>query len=219
MTEPGGDHTCAAQIASGHGTAPPTGATDMTDAAGNIRGAKIDTANTAKVVKDFSTGTQGQMVTSFNTAIDHLQTMSELTDALKNRDTRLINLIGNKIAKETGEVAPTNFDSARRIVGAEIQKAIIRAGGTGEERKEAADAFSQANSPEQLAGTIETYKKLLGGQLKSLNQQYETGTGRKDFSKRLTPAAQREMTRVQAEAAPTAPTAPPLPSGWSVQEH
>jgi hypothetical protein len=187
----------ASEIASG------TGATSEEAATGMVQ-AKQNVATQTKTLKDFSTGIQGQMVTSFNTAIDHLSTVDKLADALNNGDVRAINSIGNVISKHTGSPAPTNFDAARQIVGAEIQKAIIRAGGTGKEREEAANAFNSANSPSQLKGVIETYKQLLGGQLNSLEMQYTANSGRKDFSSKLSPAAKETVKKLRGEGGASA---------------
>lgn len=187
----------ASEIASG------TGATSEEAATGMVQ-AKQNVATQTKTLKDFSTGIQGQMVTSFNTAIDHLSTVDKLADALNNGDVRAINSIGNVISKQTGSPAPTNFDAARQIVGAEIQKAIIRAGGTGKEREEAANAFNSANSPSQLKGVIETYKQLLGGQLNSLEMQYTANSGRKDFSSKLSPAAKDTVKKLRGEGGASA---------------
>lgn len=183
------------------------------DTAATIAGAKVDTSTKAKAQRDFATGIQGQQVTAFNTAVDHLETMDKLVTALDNKDTRAINTLGNMIAKQTGQAAPTNFDTARRIVGAEIQKAIIRAGGTGEERKEAAAAFETASSPEQLRGAINTYKDLMGGQLKSLQLQYEQTTGRKDFANRLTGQSKATLSAHGGQPAPAAGNTVSLPDG------
>jgi hypothetical protein len=49
---------------------------------------------------------------------------------------------------------------------------------------------------------------LLGGQLNSLNLQYENSTGRKDFDKKLTPDAKAELNKLRgAETPPAAATA------------
>jgi hypothetical protein len=169
------------------------------DVAGGIVEAKQDVASRGKAVKDFSTGQQGKMVNSFNTAIDHLDTMSKLSDALQNGDIKAFNSLGNTIAAQTGSPAPTNFNAARQIVTTEVIKAINASGGGVTERQEAERNFASANSPEQLKGLIGTYQNLLGGQLKSLNLQYENTTGRKDFDKKLTPAAQSVVSRVRGE--------------------
>ena len=193
----------AAEISKNSGETSATGA-------GNIVSAKQNIATQTKALKDFSTGVQGQMVTSFNTAIDHLSTMDKLADALNNGDIKAISSIGNTVAKQTGSPAPTNFDAARHIVGAEIQKAIIRAGGTGRERQEAADAFNTANSPAQLKGVIETYKQLLGGQLNSLEMQYSANTNRKDFRSKLSPAAKQVLSKLRGENSGGVDTSNPL---------
>lgn len=175
------------------------------DVAGGIVEAKQDVASRGKAVKDFSTGIQGRQVNAFNTAIDHLGTMDKLTDALNNGDLKAINSIGNVIARQTGAPAPTNFDAAKQIVTAEVIKAVVASGGGVTERQEAERNFAAANSPEQLKGIINTYKQLLGGQLKSLGLQYENTTGRKDFSNKLTGDAKAELQKLGGSEAKTAP--------------
>lgn len=175
-----------------------------TDLASGIVEAKQDVASRGKAVKDFSTGKQGDAVRSFNTAIDHLGTMDKLSDALANNDVKAINAVGNVIARQTGQPAPTNFDAAKQIVTAEVIKAVVASGGGVTERQEAERNFSAANSPQQLKGVINTYKQLLGGQLKSLNLQYENTTGRKDFDKKLTGEAKSVVQELRGEQKPNA---------------
>jgi len=193
----------AAELATGGGT-------NAADAATNIVGAKQDVASQTQAVKAFSTGKQGQQVNAFNTAIDHLGTMDKLSDALQNGDIKAFNTIGNVVARQTGQPAPANFDAAKQIVTAEVIKAVVASGGGVTERQEAERNFAAANSPEQLKGVIDTYKQLLGGQLKSLNLQYENTTGRKDFDKKLTPEAKTTLDRLRGEtpAASAAKLAP-----------
>lgn len=178
----------------GEGQPAPT----VADVAGNVVSAKQDYKSQEKAVKDFSTGMQGRQVNSFNTAIDHLSTMDKLSDALANGDTKAINSIGNMIAKQTGAPAPTSFNAAKQIVTAEVIKSIVASGGGVKERQEAEANFAAANSPAQLKGVINAYKDLMGGQLKSLELQYGNTTGRKDFEKKLTPAAKEELTKVKS---------------------
>lgn len=175
------------------------------DVAGGIVEAKQDVASRGKAVKDFSTGIQGRQVNAFNTAIDHLSTMDKLSDALNNGDLKAINSLGNVIARQTGQPAPTNFDAAKQIVTAEVIKAVVASGGGVTERQEAERNFAAANSPDQLKGIINTYKQLLGGQLKSLNLQYENTTGRKDFDNKLTGDAKAELQKLRGSETKTAP--------------
>ncbi len=169
------------------------------DVAGNVISAKQDYKSQEKATKDFSTGMQGRQVNSFNTAIDHLATMDKLSDALANGDTKAINAIGNMVAKQTGSPAPTSFNAAKQIVTAEVIKSIVASGGGVKERQEAEANFAAANSPAQLKGVINAYKDLMGGQLKSLELQYGNTTGRKDFEKKLTPAAKETLGKLKME--------------------
>ena len=188
------------------------GGASAADAAGKLVGNKIDVATKTKATKDFSTGTQGRQVTAFNTAIDHLATMDKLSDALQNGDVKLINSLGNTIARQTGQPAPTNFDAAKQIVTAEVIKAVVASGGGVTERQEAERNFAAANSPAQLKGVIQTYKKLLGGQLSSLGLQYENTTGKKDFESKLTGDAKTEFKAIRGE--PTAAGAVDTNNKW-----
>jgi hypothetical protein len=204
--------------------APPVSAAD---AAGNVTQNKQNVAVAVKTLKDFSTGVQGQMVTSFNTALNHLDTLERLGNDLNNSDIKVVNSAANLFAKELGVAAPTSFDAAKKIVGAEIQKAIVRAGGTGSEREEAAAAFDAANSPAQLAGVFSSVRELLGGQLVSLKQQYDSNAGpkAKPFANKLNSAARKQLealtggktsaTSAPAQA-PAAKTTLPLKNkqGW-----
>jgi hypothetical protein len=176
----------------------PVGITPQ-QAAQNIVTSKVNTATQKRALTDFSTGIQGRMVNSMNTAVEHLSTLTELADALKNNDVRAINTVGNLVAKQTGSPAPTNFAAARQIVAQEIVKAIVANGGTGREREEAAANIAAAGSPEQLAGVISTYQELLAGQLKSLGLQYKNTTGRDDFNTKLLPSTIRALDRTAAK--------------------
>lgn len=184
----------AAQLAMGTGD----GAKTAAEAASDVKTAKADTAAQASAVKDFSSGMSARRVTANNTAINHLGTMEKLADDLANSDTRVFNAAANAIGKQFGAAAPANFDAARQLVASEVIKAVVANGGGVTERQEAAEQFARANSPAQLKGVINTYKELLGGQLSSLGQQYETGTGRKDFDKKLSP----DTRKILEKAAP-----------------
>ena len=131
--------------------------------------------------------------------------MDQLVDDLANpSNVRAFNAAANAFAKQTGRTAPTNFDAARQIVAQEVIKAVVQNGGGVTERQEAKDQFSRANTPEQLRGVINTYRALLGGQLQSLKQQYETGTNRTDFDRKLTPNTRKLLSQSSESAAPSA---------------
>lgn len=178
-------------------TVPMKQRTKILTAAANLaaaRGETYDQANYAmrsETMKAFAKGKQGDAVRSFNVGIEHLDQLGELGKALDNGDIPKLNALKNWVKTNLGQDAPTNFNGLKAVVGAEIVKAIVGAGGGVEERATAARTVADASSPAQLAGIIKTYQGAMGAQLGGLERQYETGTLRKDFRHKLSPAAVR----------------------------
>lgn len=158
----------------------------------------------AKAARDFGTGKQGQQLNSFNVALTHLDTLGDLAAALGNGNTQALNRVGQTFQQQFGSAAPTNFDAAKRIVGDEIVKAIVGGGGGVAEREKAGESVARANSPQQLAGVIDTYKTLMAGQLHGLRQQYKSTTGGTDddFDARLSPEAREYVNRAKSSGLP-----------------
>lgn len=206
----GGEQTPAPGAANALTTAPAPGAApaapkiSAAEAAGNVIGSKQNVAAQSAALKSFNTGVEGRAVRSFNTAIDHLDTMDKLATALANNDIRAFNSVGNAFASATGNPAPTNFDAAKAIVGGEVAKALTGSNMALKDREEVRDTLARANSPEQLRGVIRTMQHLMGGQLKSLDLQYTSSTGRKDFSNKLTPRSKEVIKSLAGETAPGA---------------
>jgi hypothetical protein len=166
----------------------------------------------AATLKAFSSGTESRSVRSLNVAISHLDTLSELSQALNSGNIQALNKVAVRWKTETGNPAPTSFTSARDIVANEVVKAVTASGGTLADRQEAQTQIQAAASPAQLAGVIQTWKQLLGGQLGGLQQQYEQGTGQKDFQRFLSPNVVKQLegsqgASAQAPAADAVPTA------------
>ena len=176
--------------------------TDSAAAARNIVESKQNVAAQAATVKDFASGEASRKVRANNTALNHLETMDKLAGDLANNDIRIVNAASNAFAKATGSSPPANFDAAKQIVANEVMKAVVANGGTGAEREEAGNNIKSSNSPKQLRDVLNTYRDLLGGQLSSLQLQYETGSGRKDFENKLTPAARDVMKKANPAPAP-----------------
>jgi hypothetical protein len=170
------------------------------DMASDVIANRQDTAATKAAVKDFTSGKSAVAVRSFNTAIDHLETMDKLAIALQNNDTRGFNSVGNFFSKQFGAPAVTNFEGAKAIVGGEVAKALTGANMALKDREEIRDAIIASSSPEQLRGVLKTFRQLLGGQLNSLNIQYQTSTGRDDFRSKLSPASRRELDALNPQA-------------------
>lgn len=142
-------------------------------------------------IQRFMSGPQGNTIRSLNVVVDHAETLGKLGEALKNGNVRVFNEIAQTWAKQTGAPAPTNFDMAKQIVGAELIKALGVAGaGTAEERASLGQAVSRASSPAQLVGVLDgVVRPLLGGQLRGIRQQFttSTGLGEDKFNKMLFP--------------------------------
>lgn len=145
-----------------------------------------------KTLTAFTSGAEGQSVRRFGAATQHLQVLGNLANALANGDTRAINAARNAVRTQFGSAARTNFDGAKQLVANEVQKAVAGVPGGEAERQSLMNAISSASSPQQLAGIIATFEKLMTGQLNALGQQYKSGTQRGDFSQRfLTPAVRK----------------------------
>lgn len=146
-------------------------------------------------LKNFSTGVEGRKVRSLNTAMAHLESMKEWSNALNNNDIRKVNVVANELAKEIGNPNVTNFNFAKQIVADEVLTSVVQAGGSMQERQELQNAFDAANSPEQLMGVIESAHELMAGQLQSLELQYKSSVGdllaeRNPFINKLSPTTQ-----------------------------
>jgi hypothetical protein len=154
-----------------------------------------------------------------NTATDHLFTLEEAGLALNNGDIRLFNSIGNRINKELGVAAPTSFDAVKKIVAGEIVKATTGSAGALGDRQEVEQSIMSANSPKQLLEGINYYKKLMAGQLNSLELQWETGTNRSkdEFRQGLSKRTLTLLDPIQsAKPAPQKAPAVAVPAGVNV---
>lgn len=181
----------------------------------SIVGNKQNRAAEQQTLKSFSGGIEGRAVRSMNTATDHLFTLEEAGRALENGDIRLFNSISNRIKTEIGVAAPTSFDAVKKIVAGEIVKATTGSGGALADREEVQRSILSANSPTQLLEAIAEYKKLMAGQLQSLELQFISGTNRgsKEFRSRLSKRTQSLLPpAVDSDEASPAPSPNVTPS-------
>jgi hypothetical protein len=126
------------------------------------------------VVTSAVSGDIGKQLNSFNTAIEHLQTLSQLSDALNNGNVQALNSIGNAWATATGAEAPTDFGMAKTAVAGEIAK-TFKGNATEGEIHEINSNISAAQSPAQLKGAIRTALSLLNSKRTALQDQYQQG--------------------------------------------
>jgi hypothetical protein len=142
---------------------------------GALSPASISFQTDKNITKYMTSGAGGANITNFNTATDHLELLQQAGDALKNGDVPLFNKLANKYSTATGVAAPTNFDAVKTAVSGELAKTFKGAGATDQEISEINHTINNAQSPEQIAGSIDYYKKLMGSKVNALKEQYSAG--------------------------------------------
>lgn len=169
-----------------------------------------------RAVSNFAGGMEGRTLRSLNVAIDHLGTLDEAAKAMQNGDIPALNKVVNYFRRQTGQAVSTNFDSIKQVVSAEIAKAVVGGQTALHDREDMAQRASNSSSPQQLAGIIAEFKKLMAGQMRGLRQQYESSTNLKNFDDFLLPETKRELAAIgnRDDAAEKKVTgkAPPRPS-------
>ncbi len=168
------------------------------------------------VWRDFTSGPTGKNITSINTALAHMGTMKDLTDALANNDMQGANKVVNFISQQLGDPSVTNFQTARQAVGEELMRTFRVVGASEHEAQAWMDRFKDSNSPAQLNGALGTAAQLLGGRLKAVNDQWKRGTqSKEDFPNIVAPENLAVMKRLGASPSggTSASTAPAPAAG------
>ncbi len=158
---------------------------------GALSPASISFQTDKNITKYMTSGQGGANITNFNTATDHLALLQQAGEALKNGDVPLFNSLANKYSTATGVAAPTNFDAVKTAVSGELAKTFKGAGATDQEISEINHTINNAQSPEQIQGSINYYTKLMGSKVHALKDQYEAGKGGKPAFKEETGGSPR----------------------------
>ena len=145
--------------------------------------------NRAKTRPAFTTGTQGQQITSINTAIGHLDQMSEAIKALNSGDVQAVNAAKNWFKTQTGSPDVSNFNTIKDFVSSELAAVAKKGAGSDAEIKAMRDQAAAKSSPAQLAGYVDTVIPLMGSKLSALNYQYHQAMGDKDPFQAVSPEA------------------------------
>jgi len=167
--------------------------------------AGADYGSNAAGLKQFTSGKNGNTIRSLNVAVQHLDQLSQLATALNNGDIPSVNRLAIWWKRNTGNAAPTNFETAKKVVADEVVKAIVGSGGVVADREEAARSINAAGSPEQLQQAIQTYQGLMTGQLNGLREQYRAATGRNNFESMLLPETRAKLESHTADNSQSAP--------------
>ncbi|GEM_PF-4823945 len=137
----------------------------------------------AATYRDFTSGSTANKITAINTAIHHLDTLSDAAEQLKNASPQLWNRIANHgLTAVAGDPRVTKFTEAANAVSAELAKSYGGGEATDSARNAWQSSFSSINSPKQLRGAVETAVSLLGGASAAIKDRYERGMGKSGTS-------------------------------------
>lgn len=139
----------------------------------------------AKVQADYSTGMIAKTNNALNTAIKHMQQMSDAVDSLKNYDqggglgpfTGTANTLKNAYLTESGDARVTNFKSISGKVAEELTRAYRGAGGAEADISREIEILNSSNSPTQLHQAIAKMADLLRSKIEANEAQYQSVMG------------------------------------------
>jgi hypothetical protein len=127
-----------------------------------------------KAQNNFAAGQNAQTINSLGVGLQHLGVIEDISHTLDNAHPQIMNTFLQAVQKQFGlSTAPTNFDAAMDIVRAEIPKAIVGGRTALADREEASKVLSRVQTPEQLAGALQTVERLFAGQLTGQRAWYE----------------------------------------------
>lgn len=122
----------------------------------------------------FNTGAGGVALRAIGQVSDHLNTLKQAGEALKNTDIPAANAVKNEALVQTGDPRVVAFNQAREAVATEMAK-VYRGGGVLSEKEMESwkKGFSVNASPAQIQQAISTAGKLLSGAITALDSQRE----------------------------------------------
>jgi hypothetical protein len=127
--------------------------------------------------KDFTSGPSARNITSFNTAIGHLGTLSKSADALGNTWSDYYNRVANFVIERKGDPRVREFETAKSAVADELTRSFRLTGGNVHDIVAWEANLNAANSPAQLHGAIKQAVDLLRSRIENVGQQYNKGMG------------------------------------------
>lgn len=131
-----------------------------------------------KARTDFAPGgKEYQNIKSLNTAVGHLQTLQEKSDALKNSSVGWWNTVANYGLSATGDPRVQNFQQAVNAVSSEMSAIFKNSGTTDQDISSWKEQINSSESPEQLQGSIKTMVELMKSRLEAISGTYEQTMG------------------------------------------
>jgi hypothetical protein len=170
------------------------------------------------VRQDFARGAASKRIDALNTVTQHLEVFDDLGKALKNGDVNAVNSVVNYAKTQLGHPEVTSFNAAKDVVADEVIKAVIGSGAVFD-REGMTKNLSGSRSPEQLHDVEVTIKRLMAGQVGSLEKRWTSvGLKKDEFGEKLLPdtlAAVDEYLpkEKKGEGSGSSQTQPSSPSG------
>lgn len=135
-------------------------------------------AEKVATVKDYSPGGKdGQKYQSLNQLGSHLAEGDKLFSALGNTSFIPENQLVNYAKQITGNADINNASLAKAAISDETGRLMRGVGMSDAESEKYAGALSNASSPAQFQGALNTIADLVGGRMKSLNFGYDQALG------------------------------------------
>jgi hypothetical protein len=139
----------------------------------------------------FTSGAQANTIRSVGVAQRHLETLGELARDLESSkggesNAQFLAKLNNIMRTQfQGAPEANNIEAAKQVIAAEVVKAVNASGGGVKERLEAATHIDPSLNVRQMQGVIDTYNKLLSGQIQGFEGQWHRikGNEDKDFYK------------------------------------
>lgn len=131
----------------------------------------------------FTSGPQANNITSANTVVGHLNSLSQAAKELGNSSFTPWNQVANTAEGLIGNPAPVKFNIAANAVTSELSKLFRGTGAaTDQDVREWRKSINPNMSPDQLQTAISEAVNLMGSRLDALKNQWETGIkSPKDF--------------------------------------
>lgn len=159
--------------------------------------------------KDFTSGKSAQNITSFNTAIGHLDTLDQSIDGLNNGSMPWVNNISNTISTNMGDTryqkAAANFSAAKNAVVDELTRAFRGSGGNVHDIESWESSINAADSPAALHQAVQRAVGLLKSRIDAVGEQYNRGMGTTaEPVQLLTPKSQHALARLEPDSGQSA---------------
>lgn len=157
-------------------------------------------------VKDFTGGKSAQNITSFNTALAHLDSLDKAVTGLNNWNVPLGSVVRSVTNPAYAALSPDyearmkSFSMAKTAVVDELTRAFRGTGGNVHDLIEWSKSLDSADSEKSLRAAIQQGIHLLKGRIDALGNQYERGMGKTiDPVSLLSPKAQEAYDRLSGE--------------------